>query len=277
MKKLWMLFGVVLISAFLMSCASSKSFPGRGFGGGGDNGSIQNGNWAFTLSNASRNLYLGGNVTTANNAVTGTFAISGDPSTGFEFSPANPLVTMTGTLSGSTLTLTGTFSSSTITLHLTNLSTTGANTAMSGTYSVTGGTDTGDSGNVTAALAGDFSGTWQGTDGTTGGVFNIAVTEGAANGGVFPLTGTSVTFSGGTGCSVALTTGQTASGFVAGGMFYVNVPTTDAGTAGTFGYFGIATDPTSPTSIIGSYIYDNGTSCLFQNTDATIPMTLTKQ
>jgi hypothetical protein len=267
----------VLLGAFLMSCASGKTFPGRGFNGGANSGTIQNGNWAFTLSNASRNLYLGGNMTTASNAVTGTFVISGDPSTGFEFSPANPLVNMTGTLNGSTLTLTGTFSSSTITLNLTNLSTTGANTTMSGTYSVTGGTDTGDSGNVTAAVAGDFSGTWQGTDGTSGGTFNIVVAEGAAASGVFPLTVSSVTFSGGTGCSVALQSGQTATGFVAGGMFYVNVPVTDAGIAGTFGYFGIAPDPTNPASISGSYIYNQGTSCLFQNTDTTIPMTLTKQ
>ena len=281
MKKLWMLFVVVLLCAFLMSCATSKSFPGRcstsGCGGGGNNGTIQNGNWAFTLSNTSRNLYLGGNMTDSNNNITGTFAVSGDPSTGFEFSPANPLITMTGTLSNSTLTLTGTFASSTITLNFTNIATTGTITTMTGTYSVTGGSDTGDSGSVTAALAGDFSGTWQGTDGTTGGTYNIVVTEGTtSSNGTFPLSVSSITFSGGTGCAVTADL-TTFAGFVAGGMFYVDSNTTDGGSAGNFGYFGIANDPTAPTTITGSYIYSQGTGCLFQNTGTTVPLNLTKQ
>ena len=273
---------VVLLFAWCLGCATSKSLDGvtGGGGGGGTTAAFQAGNWAFTTSGGlNGTIYMGGYLSGTGTNVSGTLFVLGTTGSGFNFS--NPMMPVTGTLTSNTLTLSGTVSSSNIVLTFTNVAS--GSTSVTGSYTVTGGTDNGDSGTVAGVIAGSYTGTWAGTEATTGGVVTVGMTEAAAPNTndsftLSPTSGSGVTFGNVTGCVVTGTL-NSANSFVAGGIVYLDIATTDTGIPGEMKFLGVANDPTNATTLgTYGYFYNGGTSCMLQSgTSTNVAFTLVKQ
>lgn len=286
MRKLAQLLLVISLCFGWLSCATSRSIDGfnPGGGGGGGNGTFQAGNWAFTTSGGINGaIYMGGQLNVSNSTVSGKLTIVGTTGSGFLIGPTATPMSVTGTLSSGTLTLTGAAASSNITMTFTGLSTTGTITSLpSGTYTVTGGTDNGDSGSISGTLASSISGTWAGTDAVTGGTVTASFTESAtpdSASGRFFLTssGSGVTFVGAAGCTVTGTLNTDS--FAAGGIVVLDVTTADNGVPGHLVIAGVVNNPTTPTTITNGafYLYSGGSGCMLRNTGTAVGFTMTKQ
>jgi hypothetical protein len=285
MKKTLLLMVVISSLAWMSGCASSRSLDGfnGGGSGGGTSGTFQAGNWAFVTSGGKNGqLTLGGFIGSSGNAVNGHLFVVGDSGTGFPIGIGVVSMPVSGTVAANgSLTLTGVVSSSSFTI--TFPSATDTSTLTGGTYSVTGGTDTGDSGSITGAIAGSVTGTWAGTDTSTGGTMTVNMVQ-AANpntNGSFTLTAGSsgVTFTGSSGCVVTGNLNPVNDSFVAGGIVVLDIQTVDQGVNGNLLFAGGTNNAASPTSIVngGFYTYTGGSSCLLQNTNQQIAFALTKQ
>ena len=286
MRKLAQLFFVVSLCIGWLACASGRSLDGfdRSGGGGGGTATFQAGNWAFTTSGGiNGSIFMGGQLNVSNSTVSGKLTVVGTTGSGFLIGPTATPMSVTGTISNGTLTLTGAAGSSNVSMTFTGLSTSGTITTLSqGTYTVTGGTDNGDSGAITGTIASSLSGTWAGTESFTGGTVTASFTESAAADaatGRFFLTssGSGITFSGVTGCTVTGT--LRSDSFAAGGILLLDVSTLDNGVAGSLVIAGVANSPTTPTTIAngGFYVYNGGTNCMLRNTNTAVGFTLTKQ
>ncbi len=289
MKKVLGLVVAVSLLAWTIGCASGKYTGGRGVGGGGGGGgggsnTIQSGNWAFITNGSNGTIHLGGYLTASGTSVSGNLFVVGSSATGFTLSNASVPMSTSGSISNGSLTLVGVYGSSTISLTF-SVSGTGLTSLPAGTFTVTGGSDAGDTGTVSGIIAGDFSGTWQGVEPVTGGVVNVAFTEATTPNtslnrlGSFVLTstGTGITFSGVAGCNVTGTLDSTNS-FTAGDMVYLVISTTDQATPGHLTFLGFANNAASPTSLAnGGYIYQGGSGCMLQNDANEHALTLTKQ
>ena len=288
MKKAWTLLVIVSVFTWLMGCASSRSLDGFGKGGSGGGSNFEAGNWAFTTNGGINGpIYLGGNLSSSGTTVSGNLFVVGDQGSGFLISTSSIPMPVTGTLNNGTLTLTGAVSSSSFSMTFTGVSTSGTISSLpSGNYTVTGGTDNGDSGLISGVIASSYTGTWQGTDATTAGTVTVAMTEASTSGSPSPIgsyslsptSGSGVTFVGAAGCTVTGTL-QSATSFAAGGFVLLDITTMDNGIAGELQFFGFANDPTAPTSLANSgYLYTGGTGCMLQNnTTNPVSFTLTKQ
>ncbi len=289
MRKGLYLTLVVLLFAWCVGCATGKSLDGvtTGGGGGGSTASFTAGNWSFTTNGGINGaIALGGYLTSSGTTVSGNLFVVGSTGSGFTLQKSSTSMPVTGTLTSGTLTLSGTISSSTFAMTFTNVSS-GA-TSVAGTYTVTGGTDTGDSGTVSGVISpsGAYTGTWAGTDTTTGGTMSVAMTEStsANTNGSFtlnPTSGGGVTFSGVTGCSVTGALNTTYS-YAAGGIVFLDVTTADSGVSGPFSgeltFLGVANDASNPTTLSGGgYIYTGGNSCMLQSGVGSVSFSLTKQ
>lgn len=280
---------LVLVGGLIggMGCATSRSLNGfQGGSGGGGSANFEAGNWAFTANGHSGQISLGGYLSATGSSVTGNLFVAGSQTTGFLLTPSSAPMAVSGTLSGGTLTLTGAISSSNFTITFTGLSNSGTITSLSsGSFTVTGGTDNGDSGTISGVIAGSYTGTWAGTDGTTGGTMTVAMTEATtpnANGSftLTPTSGSGVSFSGAVGCTVTglLNPSAGTNSYVAGNIVFLNIATVDNTVAGQLQFVGFANNPASPTALTGGgYYYSGGSGCMLQNTNTEISFALTKQ
>jgi hypothetical protein len=282
MKKALLLVVLISTIGWMVGCASSKSLDGFNRGGSGGGAGFQSGNWAFTTSGVNGTLTMGGALTASGSTVTGNLIVVGGSS--FAIGPSVAPMPVSGILSSGTLTLTGVINSSNFSITFTGVPTSGTVSSLpTGTFTVTGGPDDGDHGPISGALAGNFDGTWQGSDSTTGGTMTVAVTEATSPSttGTYGLTpaGSGVTFTGGaTGCTVTGTLQPDS--FVAGGIMVLDITTVDNGVNGQLLFAGGASNPATPTSItVGPsfYIYNGGSGCMLQNTNNQIAFGLTKQ
>ena len=278
MKKILGFLAVACVFLAWMGCASSKSFDGFGCTSNcGGNTNVPSGNWAFITSNS---IEMGGPMTISGSTVSGNLYVVGASSTGFLLGPSSVPMAISGTFSGGTLKFTGVINSSTITVTFTGLSTnSGQLTSLTGgTYTVSGGTDSGDAGTIGGALAGSFTGTWRATL-ASGGVMQIAMGEATtANSSsqfLMTPTGTGVTFSGVAGCAVTGT--LNADSFAAGGLIILDISTIDQTVGGSFGYLGVANSASTPTQIAGTYVYSGGSACMLDNTQTQDVLDFTKQ
>jgi hypothetical protein len=220
------------------------------------------------VSNVS--FYAGGNLTQTGTNVAGTMYIYG--SLCFDSSSR---IAFTGTVNGTKVTLTSaSVNGQVITVTATGTSTS-ATSALTGTYTVTGGCDDGDSGTLTASAVAPITGTWTGTltnctDGPLGCVpatISIDLTEAttASSDGTFALTGP-VTYT----TSSCSSNGTISAGSIAGPYVHLNDTPNDTG---SFDYSFAFLDSTSaPANMTGTYQVSGG------NCDgAQATLTLTKQ
>lgn len=285
-KALWLLV-VLSLGIWLVSCASSRSFDGRGGSGGGGGGStnFQAGNWAFTTSGGINGpIFMGGQLTTSGSTISGNMFVLGTQGSGFTIGVGTAPMSVTGSASNGTLTLNGAAGASSITMTFTGVKTSGTITSLSnGTYQVSGGTDNTDNGTISGTIAGSFTGTWAGTDSTTGGMMTVQMTEAASantNGDftLSPTTGTGITFTGSAGCTVTGTLNNLDS-FAAGGIVFLDINTVDNGVNGEVLFAGAADNPTAPSNIsnVSFYTYNGGSGCMLQNTNLPVSFVLSKQ
>jgi hypothetical protein len=225
--------------------------------GSSDTLNLTQGNWAVTATRtgggniANTTFYVGGNITQSGNNVTGTMYVIGascfDSSSGVAF---------TGTISGRTLTLT----SPSVGGQVITVTATGTNSALTGTYAVSGGCDDGDTGTITANPVPSITGNWSGpivgdSNDDTNASLAIAFTQAAAasSDGTFAVTGT-LTYTGST-CSAS---GNVNEGSYIVGPYLVVSANTDDG--GSLSYTGLLNSTTTPTSVTGNYT-DAGGNC----------------
>jgi hypothetical protein len=207
------------------------------------------------LANSSATFYIGGNLTQNGGHLTGTMYVVGSEC----FNSAG--VAVTGTVSGNNITLT-TDSPSLAGQVITVTATAASTSSLTGTYSVTGGCDDGDSGMVTGSVVAPITATWAGSlnfencdtgrNGCPNTTISIDMTQAttAALDGGFPLTG-NITYTG-SGCSVS---GTITNGEVYGSFLVLNASTVDQDDGnGTFNYNQVLLNSGStPTSMTGIY------------------------
>ncbi len=256
--------------AFLSALAAVFALALAGCGSN-NNTALTQGNWSVAATsngdavshngrshntqtpNVSATFYIGGNLTQNGTTLTGTMYVVGSEC----FNSAG--VAFTGTVNGQTVALT-TDSPSLAGQVITVTSTAASPSSLTGTYTVTGGCDDGDSGTVTASAAVPITGTWvgtlsnceQGKNGCANANISFDMTQAttAATDGGFPLTG-NITYSD-SGCSVS---GTITSGEIYGSFLVLNASTVDQNEEdGAFKYNQVLlNDPSAPASMTGSY------------------------
>jgi hypothetical protein len=171
---------------------------------------------------------------------------------------------MTGTINGSNVAL----SSASVAGQVITVAASGSGSALTGTYSIAGGTCDGDQGNVSANAVPSITGTWNGTVQVSGApvMMSVALTQAstASADGTFALSGT-VTYTGSV-CSTTATLFSPST--ITGAYLAVNANVGD----GTFNYTGPLDSVTAPKNILGTY--STSDSCA-GDPDQTV--TLTKQ
>jgi hypothetical protein len=235
------------------------------------------GNWSVTATpSGGAAFYIGGNLTQTGNNLAGTMYVVNSNTTCFNPSQQ---VAFTGTVSGNKVTLT---SASTvgqvIAIIATGTTTSGTtSSALTGTYTVTGGCDDGDSGTASANSVPSISATWSGPIlddgyGDPNVTLSIAFVQSttASSDGTFALTG-NATYTG-SSCSVS---GTVNNAFIAGPYLVVNASTVEVdGSSGSFSYIQVLLNsPASPSNMKGEYIVNDGL-CAGDDTNNT---TFTKQ
>jgi hypothetical protein len=240
--------------------------------GGTSNLALTPGNWGVTMvsSNpATGTFYVGGNLTQSGTTVSGKLSASNS----LCFSPS-PALTFSGTVKNKQVTLTSAPDSGGQVITIVASGTTGS--ALSGTYSVAGGTCNSDHGTVTANTMPSISGTWSGSvapdlPGDANPMLSIALTQAstASADGTFALTG-NLTYTG-SSCSAS----GTATGFLAGPYLSLSGTTVEQdGSPGSFTYNNVLLDSTTaPKNMKGDYDVTGGL-CLGEST---ISPTFTKQ
>jgi hypothetical protein len=286
MKKALLLVVLIFTIGGMVGCGSSKSFDGfnRGSGGSGSSGTIQAGNWAFHATGGiNGDIYMGGYLSGSSSSFGGKMQVSGTSATGFTLAKGITPMTISGSVSNGTLTMTGTAGSSTFTISFPNISSSGSTTTLDGTYSVVGGSDTGDAGSVGGLIVPDgaYTGTWAGVSSISGGTMTFNFTEGTTpnTDGTFPLTATTapgVAFSAVTGCVV---TGTLVSQFsyAAGPLVVLDATTVDNGVAGEVRFVGLTNSYVTPSQLAGAgYIYNGGSACFLDNSGSQVSFGLLK-
>jgi hypothetical protein len=271
-----LLVGVLALA--LTGCGSSSS----------NNLALTPGNWSVTATSTSAGVivhnnvhrdvesgnifYIGGNLAQTGSSVAGTMYAVGS------CIDSSQAITFTGTVEGNNVTLTSASAGGqVVTLKATGTASTAgaAVSALTGTYTVTGGCDDGDSGTATANAVPSISGTWSGpiqdSFDDPNAVLSVALTQAstASSDGTFALTGT-VTYTN-SSCSAS---GTITSGSIAGSYVMVNASTVDQdGEQGSFSYTEVQLDSTTaPKNMTGSYYVNEGYCA-----DDNYTTTLTKQ
>ena len=210
---------------------------------------LTQGNWsmAATSNGSAGSFNIGGNLSQSGSSLAGTMYVVGSCISTSE------QVAFTGSVSGSNVTLSSSGGSGqVITLNLT-----GTASSLTGTYTVSGGCDTGDSGTVVATPVASVTGTWNAPivndgNGDPNVTLSMALTEAttASTNGSFALTGT-LTYTGST-CSV---TGTITQASITGHYVVINANTVEYdGSSGSFTYTqGLLNNPSSPTTMTGTY------------------------
>jgi hypothetical protein len=211
------------------------------------------------IANESSTFYIGGNLTQNGANLTGTMYVVGSGC----FNSAG--VAFTGTVNGQTVTLT-TDSPSLAGQVITVTATAASASSLSGTYTVAGGCDDGDSGTVSASAAVPITGTWAGSlsnceaekNGCANANISFDMTQGttAATDGGFPLTG-SITYTN-SGCSAS---GTITGGEIYGSYLVLNATTVDPedDEGGSFTYSQVLLNSASaPSSMTGNYQVNSG-------------------
>jgi hypothetical protein len=236
--------------------------------GASNNLALAPGNWSMTATKSGGSVfYIGGTLTQSGTNLAGTMYVVSS----LCYSPSQT-VTFTGTVKGTKITLI----SDSVGGEVLNVTATGTNGSLTGTYSIAGGTTcNGDTGTITANPVPSISATWSGPiTGSGGSSVNLAIAftqaATASADGTFALTG-NVTFTN-SSCSV---NGTVDTSFIAGPYLVVNGNTTEVdGSAGTFTYTQVLlNNAASPTSMQGTYSVTWG---LCYNDPDTTP-TFTKQ
>jgi len=223
--------------------------------GASNNLNLTQGNWSMTAvptAGAAGTFYIGGNLTQSGSNLAGTmYVISSCIS-------SSQSVAFTGTVTGNKVTLTSASASGEV-ITITSSGTAGS---LTGTYTVTGGCDDGDKGNVTLNAVPSISGTWSGPISGSGGpnvTIAIAFTQAATASadGTYALSG-NVTFTN-SSCSVS---GTVSSASIAGPYLVVSGLTNDVingANGGSFTYDQVfLNSPASPTSMKGTYSVTSG-------------------
>jgi hypothetical protein len=208
------------------------------------------GNWAVTAisSNpATGTFYVGGNLTQSGGTLSGTMYVVSS----LCFDVSVP-VSFTGTVSGTQVTLTSVDVNGQV---FSVVATTTTDSALSGTYTVTGGCAGGDNGTIAASAVPSISGIWNGPvtgSGSSSVTLSIALTQDttASADGSFPLTGI-LTYTGST-CSVSGTITQAS---IAGPYILLNANTVETdGSDGQVFYNQVLLDSSSnPQNMTGTY------------------------
>jgi hypothetical protein len=236
-----------LLALVLTGCGAVASNPEA----------LTQGNWsmAATSGGSAGAFNIGGNLTQSGTSLTGNMYVVGtciNPSQSVAF---------TGTVSGNNVTLSSSGGSGqTITVNAT-----GTASSLTGSYSVNGGCDDGDSGTVVATPVASVTGTWNApivNDGNSDPNVTLSMnlteaTTPSANGS-FALTGT-LTYTGST-CEVS---GTITNASIAGPYVVINASTVDSDTSvGSLTYTqGLLNSPSSPTTITGTYNVIEGGYC----------------
>jgi hypothetical protein len=267
--------------AFLSALAAIFALALAGCGSS-NNTALTQGNWSVTATSSgdalSRNaqshnaqshnaqplaesgtFYIGGNLTQNGANLTGTMYVVGSEC----FNSAG--VAFTGTVNGNNVTLT-TDSPSLAGQVITVTATAASASSLSGTYTVAGGCDDGDSGTVSASAAVPITGTWAGSlsnceaekNGCANANISFDMTQGttAATDGGFPLTG-SITYTN-SGCSAS---GTITGGEIYGSYLVLNATTVDPedDEGGSFTYSQVLLNSASaPSSMTGNYQVNSG-------------------
>ncbi len=217
--------------------------------GSSNNPALTQGNWSMTAtsSGAAGTFYIGGNLTQTGSSLAGSMQVNNaciNPSQVFAF---------TGTINGKDIALTSASAAGQV------ITVTGTETsvsAMTGTYTVTGGCDDGDTGNIAAAAVPSISATWSGPIASQGGpnvtlALSLKQATTASSDGSFALTGTGAYTN--SSCS---STATVTSAFIVGPTLVVNGTTDDGG---NFFYTNVLlNNPASPTNMKGTYQVSGG-------------------
>jgi hypothetical protein len=217
---------------------------------------LTQGNWSMAAtSNGSAGTFnIGCSLTQSGSSLAGTMYVVGSCISTSE------QVAFTGSVSGNNITLASSGGSG----QVITLSLTGTASSLTGTYSVNGGCDTGDSGTVVATPVASVTGTWNAPilndgAGDPNVTLSMALTQAttpSAN-GTFALTGT-LTYTGST-CEAS---GTISSASIAGPYLVINANTVDSDSStGSITYTqGLLNSASTPTSMTGTYnvISDGG-------------------
>jgi hypothetical protein len=210
---------------------------------------LAQGNWsmAATSHGSAGAFNIGGSLTQSGTNLSGTMYVVGNC-----INPSQQ-VAFTGTVSGNNVSLTSSGGSGqTITVNAT-----GTASSLTGTYSVNGGCDDGDSGTVVATPVASITGTWNAPivndgDGDPNVTLSMNLTQAttASANGTFAVTG-NLTYTGST-CSV---TGTITQASITGPYVVINANTVEYdGSSGSFTYTqGLLNSPSSPTTMTGTY------------------------
>lgn len=216
---------------------------------------LTRGNWSVTARSANPDLGIfqaGGNLTQNGNALSATMYVSGS----LCFDVSQPVI-LTGALKNRQVTLTSADVSGQV---FSMVATETTDSALSGTYTITGGCGSGDHGTVSANVVPSISGTWSGSVIGTGGPnvsLSIALHQAAnaAADGTFALTG-NLTYTG-SDCSMS---GTVIDASIAGTYILASGSTKDTdGSDGSFSYTNVLLDNNrNPENMTGTYQVDFG-------------------
>jgi hypothetical protein len=216
---------------------------------------LKQGNWSVTATSsnpASGTFHVGGNLAQSGNTLSGTMYVFGS----LCFDVSQPIA-LTGTMNGQEVTL----ASRNINGQVFSVAATATtDSALNGTYTITGGCGSGDSGTAAANAVPSISGTWGGSLVGSGGssvALNIELTQNelASADGTFALTGNLVYA--GSSCSAS---GTITSAFVAGSYILLNANTVETdGSVGNVSYINVLLDHSqNPQNMMGTYQVDFG-------------------
>jgi hypothetical protein len=232
--------------------------------GAASNVALTPGNWSMTAAPAGGGVpfYIGGNLTQNGTNLTGTLYVVSSNC----FDPS-AMVAFTGTVKGQIVTLT----SASAIGQVINITASGSgSSALTGTYTVTGGCADGNNGNLTGTTVPSISATWSGPLVGSGGAnvilaFDLTQSTTASQNGQFGISGSAMFTN--SSCSNSATV---STAFIAGPYLYVSGLTDDGG---IYTYIQVLlNNPSAPTSMKGEYDV-NGGKC---NGDSDTP-TFTKQ
>ena len=235
--------------------------------GASNNLALTPGNWSMTATKSGGSVfYIGGNLTQSGTKLAGTMYVVSSLCYG-----SSQTVAFTGTVRGNKVTLT----SASVGGEVLNVTASGTNGSLTGTYSIAGGTTcNGDTGIIVANPVPSISATWSGpivgdANADPNVTLAIAFTQAATASadGTFAVTG-NITYTGST-CSQTGTIPANSS-YIVGPYLLVNNATTDDGA--TFSYTALLNKPAAPTTMPNGAYQTSGGVCNDQ-----LSVTLTKQ
>src|SRR6267378_1508446 len=211
---------------------------------------LTDGNWSVTATSSNPAIgtfHVGGNLAQIGNTLSGTMYVVSS----LCFDDSKP-ISLTGTVNGQEVTLASTDINGQV-FSVTAIATT--NSALDGTYTITGGCGSGDSGTAAANVVPSISGTWGGSLVGSGGpsvALNINLVQSAiaSADGSFALTGDLVYA--GSSCSDS---GTITSAFIAGSYILLNADTVETdGSVGNVTYNNVLLDDSqNPQNMSGTY------------------------